>query len=509
MATVRAAWGAPAARAHPVRFASSRGVRAVGERAWSARAPRVSGASGASGVSSRRPKRGGASPAAASPRWWDVKARLETALRRDERSEFGYLEHDSEGETVFRERSSLNGDVHVVKHGPWRSLRFNEVEQGLSYVRETRDEATGEVLRVTADADVLGYEYLRCMTAAAAAMCRLDVGADWTRVDGVDEKKNASRVVCVGLGSGAMPAFIANAFPELLVEVIEIDDVVVDAAEKALGLPGIRTRRAEETEEMTDKKAGVEPEPKPPTGRQESLGNLRVVIGDASAFMASAAAAVQRGEAPAARAIFLDAFDGDGETPPRLTSSAFLRDCAACVAPGGVVVANCFNGVQGSKARHGAESFAVALSREIGPVTSWTVETPVNVVFAARSVFSSALSRDDETSRKEKKKTASSKNVCFSRAELRDAARALGAERGFEWDAGERVRRAFWVDVVEEKDAFESYAPSESEGKDAEAFPRLIRERPAGIDVNPLSALAGRMGTTMPREWEEDEETNA
>jgi tRNA G46 methylase TrmB len=323
----------------------------------------VSGASGASGVSSRRAKRGGASPAAASPRWWDVKARLETALRRDERSEFGYLEHDSEGETVFRERSSLNGDVHVVKHGPWRSLRFNEVEQGLSYVRETRDEATGEVLRVTADADVLGYEYLRCMTAAAAAMCRLDVGADWTKVDGVEEKKNASRVVCVGLGSGAMPAFIANAFPELLVEVVEIDDVVVDAAEKALGLPGIRTRRAEEPEETTDKKAGVEPEPEPQSGRQKSLGNLRVVIGDASAFMASAAAAVRRGEASAARAIFLDAFDGEGETPPRLTSSAFLRDCAACVAPGGVVVANCFNGVRGSKARHGAESFAVALSR--------------------------------------------------------------------------------------------------------------------------------------------------
>ena len=104
---------------------------------------------------------------------------------------------------MFRERSSLNGDVHVVKHGPWRSLRFNEVEQGLSYVRETRDEATGEVLRVTADADVLGYEYLRCMTAAAGAMCRLDVGADWTRVDGVDEKK--TRVGSCASGWGAAP----------------------------------------------------------------------------------------------------------------------------------------------------------------------------------------------------------------------------------------------------------------------------------------------------------------
>jgi hypothetical protein len=119
----------------------------------------------------------------------------------------------------------------------------------------------------------------------------------------------------------------------------------------------------------------------------------------------------------------------------------------------------------------------------------------VNVVFAARSVFGASSRDDDETEKTTRMtKASSSKNVDrFSRAELRDAARALGAERGFEWDAGERVRRAFWVEVVEEKDA--------------EAFPRLIREQPAGIDVNPLSALAARMGTTMPREWEEDEET--
>ena len=207
MATGYAAVGAPAARAHPRCFSSSPGVRAVGERAWSTRLPHVSvqsGASGASGVSSRHAKRGGAAPAAASPRWWDVKARLETALRGDERSEFGYLEHDSEGETVFRARSKHNGDVRVVKHGPWRSLRFNEVEQGLSYVREThRDEATGEVTGVTADVDVLGYEYLRCMTAAAAAMCALDAGADWRRGDarGVDgDFHRRPSVVCVGLG---------------------------------------------------------------------------------------------------------------------------------------------------------------------------------------------------------------------------------------------------------------------------------------------------------------------
>ena len=283
MATGCAALSAPAARAHPRCFFSSPGVRAVGERAWSTRLPHVSvqsGASGASGVSSRHAKRGGAAPAAASPRWWDVKARLETALRGDERSEFGYLEHDSEGETVFRARSKHNGDVRVVEHGPWRSLRFNEVEQGLSYVRETTNEGSS---CVAADLDVLGYEYLRCMTAAAAATCALDKRADWTGVGEERERlgerlgaetlagssPGGNTVVCVGLGSGAMPAFIANAFPELSVDVVEIDDVVVDAAEKALGLPGIRA-----------------------TAANARLENLRVFIGDAAEFMASAAGAV-------------------------------------------------------------------------------------------------------------------------------------------------------------------------------------------------------------------------
>lgn len=500
MATGCAAVGAPAARAHPRCFSSSPGVRAVGERAWSTRLPHVSvqsGASGASGVSSRHAKRGGAAPAAASPRWWDVKARLETALRGDERSEFGYLEHDSEGETVFRARSKHNGDVRVVKHGPWRSLRFNEVEQGLSYVRETTNEGSD---RVAADLDVLGYEYLRCMTAAAAATCALDKRADWTGVGEERERlgerlgaetlagssPGGNTVVCVGLGSGAMPAFIANAFPELSVDVVEIDDVVVDAAEKALGLPGIRATAANASGRRTRPEGSK-------SGKR--LENLSVVIGDAAEFMASAAGAVRRGETPAASAIFLDAFDGDGETPRHLTSAAFLRDCAARVAPGGVVVANCFNGVRGSKARHAAESFAVALAREIGPVTSWTVETPVNVIFAARKERARGDDGDDVSD-------SFSLQKRFSRAQLRDAARALGAERMFEWDAGDRVRRAFWVEVVEDAES----ALCENEDKSSNGFPRVIRERPAGIEMNPLSALAERVGTTMPREWAEDED---
>ena len=63
------------------------------------------------------------------------------------------------------------------------------------------------------------------------------------------------------------------------------------------------------------------------------------------------------------------------------------------------------------------------------------------------------------------------------------------------------MRRAFWVEVVED---------AGSGNEDAEnGFPRVIRERPAGIEMNPLSALAERVGTTMPREWAEDEDEEA
>jgi hypothetical protein len=75
----------------------------------------------------------------------------------------------------------------------------------------------------------------------------------------------------------------------------------------------------------------------------------------------------------------------------------------------------------------------------------------------------------------------------------------------FEWDAGDRVRRAFWVEVVEDAES----ALCENEDKSSNGFPRVIRERPAGIEMNPLSALAERVGTTMPREWAEDEDEEA
>ena len=59
----------------------------------------------------------------------------------------------------------------------------------------------------------------------------------------------------------------------------------------------------------------------------------------------------------------------------------------------------------------------------------------------------------------------------------------VGRSAGLEWDAGRQVRRAFWV---------------ETEGG------TCFREKPAGLNLNPLSGYVDRMGTVMPDEWAEE-----
>ena len=329
--------------------------------------------------------------------WWRKARELARALVIDRTSESNFAWHaiHSPGRVLFAERSSLNnGLVKITAHGPWRCMMFDDVEQGIAYFDD--DESPRN--------DVLGFQYLR--VAAAAAMSFRQIARDGPLASADDG------VLCVGLGTGALPAYLSHHFGgDVRVDVVEIDPLVVRAASSVL---------------QCDLR---EPDAANADGSDESLSSYGVALGDAASYMKSSAERLREsGEECGGRcAIILDAYNAEGETPAHLMRLDFLQDCRDTLGPGGVLVANVFNGASGSPARDAAERFAALLEQAVGPVMSLEVPTQEeSLVLLARP--GTPLERPGAR-------------------ELRAAALAAWRPAGLGRKAARLVRRYLWVET--------------------------------------------------------------
>jgi spermidine synthase len=106
-------------------------------------------------------------------------------------------------------------------------------------------------------------------------------------------------VLIVGLGGGSLPAFLHDRFPEMVIDVVEIDEEVVDVAKSFCGF-------------------------------QED-GRMRVYVEDGRDF-------IERCQHPY-DAIFLDSF-GTDTIPEHLVTLEFLKAVRAALTPTGVAAAN-------------------------------------------------------------------------------------------------------------------------------------------------------------------------
>lgn len=219
--------------------------------------------------------------------------------------------------------------------------------------------------------DVLGFQYLRVMAAAAMAFAQVQV-----------QPSPRQRVLCIGLGTGALPGFLAHRFRELTIDVCEIDPLVVSVARKVLRC---------QFQEAPDPEAARAAEA-PADGA--IAPSYRVLVCDAAMHVQRLAVLQRASDAELAirkeramvgaglggvtvaevdaqfssiddggcATIFLDAFDAAGQTPAHLLEHDFLRDCHDSLTPGGVLVVNCFNGADGSDARVGLAALAQCMS---------------------------------------------------------------------------------------------------------------------------------------------------
>jgi spermidine synthase len=170
---------------------------------------------------------------------------------------------------VVHEAPSPFGTIYVVDEGDQRSLRFNSIEGTLQSAFLKSDP-----LAVTTN-------YVR-LAATGLALTR-----------------GRRRVLVVGLGGGSFPRLLHRRLPHVRVDVVELNPVVVDVAQRFFGV------------------------------HEDS--RLRIHVDDAADY-------IHRREPPY-DLIFLDAFT-DGGTPEHLKETLFLEAVRGRLAPGGVVVLN-------------------------------------------------------------------------------------------------------------------------------------------------------------------------
>lgn len=169
---------------------------------------------------------------------------------------------------VFRERSPY-AEVFVVDEGPLRALRFDAIDGDDQTVIDKRDPARVPV------------EYVRLAAAGLAFT------------------PGRARALVVGTGGGAFPMLLRRAFPRMAVDAVDIDPVVLKAAQAHFGL-------------VADDR-------------------LRLHARDGAAYV--------RATKRRYDLVLLDAYSGDG-VPAHLAGAPFFRAVRGVVAKGGVVVAN-------------------------------------------------------------------------------------------------------------------------------------------------------------------------
>jgi len=121
----------------------------------------------------------------------------EAGWRLRPRSEAGYYYHlaNTPPRRVFKSegRAGLGG-VSVSAHGPWRALYLDSVEQGLAYMDQGSRGVEGGGGGAH-DPLVIGFEYVRAMATAAAAMLGpLKLGG----IPDAPRPRPGCHVLCVG-----------------------------------------------------------------------------------------------------------------------------------------------------------------------------------------------------------------------------------------------------------------------------------------------------------------------
>lgn len=195
------------------------------------------------------------------------------------------------GNIIFDQMSNLNGLVQVTSHpaspmglegyAEWRVLRFNAITR--QSVTRLHDCGTG----LSVDRNCLATEYLKTVASVLAAMMGFRC---------VGWESEEVKALSIGIGGGSLPLFLLGHFPLMSIDAVEIDPVVMEAAQSVMGFPGKDNR-------------------------------LGIYVQNAADFVCEHQSRKQYD------LIYIDAFDGEDAIPSDLCDETFIRRIASMLHP--------------------------------------------------------------------------------------------------------------------------------------------------------------------------------
>ena len=271
-----------------------------------------------------------------------------------------------------------------------------------------------------AQPDGLAAEYLKSMGSVIAALLGLQ------GLYRSNKNADALRVLCIGVGGGTLPLFLAHHFPGARVDAVELDPIVMEAAVESMGLP-------------TD------------------MQNLILYTEDAVGFLQRH---VEESSMEPYDLICIDAFDGNDDVPAAVCSPDFAEILARALhAEHGMLVMNFhsmdvseiaktfYKGIVLLESRHGENTNADSSS-----ITSGSSGSSIGVSGACRISRTTTTSGCCFTVSTQKQKNLTlactrklelPNDPTEAKEKLRLGAVYVASEAGYRFPAGSRAGREY------------------------------------------------------------------
>lgn len=199
---------------------------------------------------------------------------------------------------IWKEHGSVDqtGNIIIIRQGNWLHLKFNDSFQSIVCIGRPNI-FTGYYYN-NAIPYILGFEFFRTMVSAWAGLSK--------------NHFSNNKIIFLGLGAGSLPSFLAYHYPELIVEVWEIDEKLVEIVRSKLKVKNMTILKNNELPKK---------------------GYFSVIIGNAIDIL-------ERNQHIKIASLFIDAYNYEGNIPEYFLNTDFFSKCKNILLPEGLVISN-------------------------------------------------------------------------------------------------------------------------------------------------------------------------